>query len=93
MVWSHISRMSQEKLPNQALSAKQMGKTSLVSSTIMDHKDLGWNRLEFHRSEMMDVTEDLEIKRGWLISSCIRSRNSSQKKRTMMRKRERLTVE
>ena len=56
--------MPQERLPKQALLAKTNGKRPVgrprtrCSNYI---EDLGWNRLGFYPSEMMDVEEDRDV--------------------------------
>ena len=61
--FGHVSRMPQERLPKQALLAKANGRRPVGRprtrwTNYVD--DLGWNRLEFHQSKMMEVMEDLE---------------------------------
>ena len=56
--------MFQERLPKQALLAKAnrrrpVGRPRTRWTNYI--KDYGWNRLELHSSEMMDMMEDCEV--------------------------------
>ena len=56
--------MPQERLPKQALLAKAKGRRPVGRSRTRwtDYiDDLGWNRLGFCPSEMMEVMEDREV--------------------------------
>ena len=56
--------MPQERLPKQALLAKANGRRPVERPRIRwtDYiEDLGWNRLGFHPSEMMEVMKDREV--------------------------------
>ena len=56
--------MPQEKLPKQALLAKANGSTPVERfRTIWTNyiEDLGWNRLELHRNEMINGMKDHEV--------------------------------
>ena len=56
--------MPQERLPKQALLAKANGRRPVgrPRTRWTDYiKDLGWNCLGFHPSEMMEVVEDREV--------------------------------
>ena len=56
--------MPQERLPKQALLAKANGRSPVGRPRTRWAnyiKDLGWNRLELHPSEMIDVIEDREV--------------------------------
>ena len=58
------SRMPQERLPKQALLAKANGRRPVGQPRTRWTnciEDLGWNRMELHPSEMMDVMEDREV--------------------------------
>ena len=62
--FDHVSRMPQERLPKQALFAKANGRRPVgrPRTRWTDYiKDLGWNRLELHPSEIMEVMEDREV--------------------------------
>ena len=62
--FGHVSRMSQERFHIQALLAKTNGKRSVGRPRIRWTnyiEGLGWNRLELHSSEMMDVMVDREV--------------------------------
>ena len=62
--FGHVSRMPQERLPKQALLAKANGRRPVGQPRTrwIDYiKDLGWNRLGLHPSEMMEVMEDREV--------------------------------
>ena len=62
--FGHVSRMSQERLPKQALLAKANGRRPVwrPRTRWTDYiEDLGWNRLELHLSKMMNVMEDREV--------------------------------
>ena len=56
--------MPHERLPKQALLAKANGRRPVGQPTTRRTnymKDLGWNRLGLHPSEMMNVIEDREV--------------------------------
>ena len=56
--------MPQERLPKQALLVKANGRRPVERPRTRwtDYiEDLGWNRLELHPSEMMEVIEDREV--------------------------------
>ena len=62
--FGHVSRMSQEKLPKQALLAKANGirvvgrpKTRWTNYI----EDLRWNRLRLHPSKIMNWMKDCEV--------------------------------
>ena len=62
--FGHVSKMPQERHPKQALLAKANGRRPVARSRTrwtdyIEH--LGWNRLELHPSEMMEVMEDREV--------------------------------
>ena len=60
----HVSRTPQERLPKQALLAKANGRRPVGRPRTRSTnyiKDLRWNRLGLHPSEMMDVMEDREV--------------------------------
>ena len=62
--FGHVSRMSQERLPKQALHAKANGRRPVgrPRTRWTDYiEDLGWNRLGLRPSEMMEVMEDCEV--------------------------------
>ena len=62
--FGHVSRMSQERLPKQALHAKANGRRPVerLRTRWTDYiEDLGWNRLGLHPSQMMEVMENLEM--------------------------------
>ena len=62
--FGHVSRMPQERLPKQALLAKANRKRPVGRSRTRwtDYiEDFGWNRLDLHPSEMMEVMEDREV--------------------------------
>ena len=62
--FGHVSRMSQKRLPKQALLAKASGKIQGGRPRIRRTnyiEDIGWNRLGLHPSEMMDVMEDCKV--------------------------------
>ena len=61
--FGHVSRMPQERLPEQALLAKANGRRPVgrPRTRWTDYvEDFGWNRLGLHPSEMMEVMEDRE---------------------------------
>ena len=60
MVWPRRQDTS-GKTPKQTLLAKANRKRPKTKKKSNFIQDLGWNRLEFHPSEMMDVTEDREM--------------------------------
>ena len=60
----HVSRMPQERLPKPVILAKANGRRPMgrPRTRWTDFiKDLGWNRLGRHPSEMMEVMEDREV--------------------------------
>ena len=62
--FGHVSRMPQERLPKQALLAKANGRRPVgrPRTRWTDYiEDVGWNRLELHPSEMMEVMEDRDV--------------------------------
>ena len=62
--FGHVSRMSQERLPKQALLAKANGRRPVgrPRTRWTDYiEDLGWSRLGLRPSEMMEVMEDREV--------------------------------
>ena len=62
--FGHVSKMPQERLPKQALLAKANRKRPVgrPRTRWTDYiEDFGWNRLELHPSEMMEVMEDREV--------------------------------
>ena len=62
--FGHVSRMPQERLPEQALHAKANGRRPVgrPRTRWTDYtEDLGWNRLGLRPSEMMEVMEDREV--------------------------------
>ena len=62
--FGHVSRVPQERLPKQALLAKANGRRPVgrPRTRWTDYiRDLGWNRLGFRPSEMMEVSEDREV--------------------------------
>ena len=61
--FGHVSRMPQERLPEQALRAEANGRRPVgrPRTRWTDYvEDFGWNRLGLHPSEMMEVMEDRE---------------------------------
>ena len=64
--FGHVSKMSQERLPEQALLAKANGRRPVGRPRTRwtnYFEDLGWNRLGLRPSEMMKVMEDREVRR------------------------------
>ena len=66
--FGHLSRMSRERLPKQALLAKANGRRPIGRrgtrwTNYIEY--LEWNRLGLYPSEMMDVMEDREV---WRVS-------------------------
>ena len=62
--FGHVSRMPQEKLPKQAVHAKENGGRPVGRPRIRwtDYiEDLEWNHLGLRPSEMMEVMEDREV--------------------------------
>ena len=60
----HVSRIPQERLPQQALLAKPDGKRPVgrLRKSWMNHvEDLGWNRLGLGPNEMKEVMMDREV--------------------------------
>ena len=58
--FDHVSRMLQGRLPKQALHAKANGRRPVGRLRIRWTnyiKDLGWSRLGFYPSEIMDVIQ------------------------------------
>ena len=59
-----IDAPAQERLPKQALLAKQIGRRPVgrPRTRWTDYiEDLGWNRLGLHPSKMMEVMEHCEV--------------------------------
>ena len=62
--FGHVSRMSQERLPQQALLAKENGRRPVGQPRTRwtDYiEDLGWNRLGLRPCKMMEVMEYREV--------------------------------
>ena len=62
--FGHVSRMSQEKLPKQALLAKTNGRRAVgrpKTRWTNYIEDLGWNRLRLHPIKMMNSMENREV--------------------------------
>ena len=89
--FGHISRMSQERLPKQALLANANGRRPVGGPRTRWTnyiKDRGWNCLGLHPSKMMDVMEDREVVRLNLELLPPQSRRKSgqwRKKRKLIR--------
>ena len=70
--FGHVSRMPQERLAKQALFAKANGRSPVGQPRTRWtdwFEDLGWNRLGFHPSEIMNVMEDREMSQMWRLNS------------------------
>ena len=66
--FGHVSRMPQDRLPKQTLSAEVSGKKPIGrprTRWLDDIKNLGWNCLGLHPSEMQSV---LMIEKMWLLN-------------------------
>ena len=77
--FGHVSRMPQERLPEQALLAKANGRRPVgrPRTRWTDYfVDLGWNRLELYLSAMMELMEDREV---WRLNLEMLSPQSSRK--------------
>ena len=65
LIWfDHVSRMPQERLPEQALLAKVNGRKPVERPRTRWTnyiKDLGWNCLGLQPSEMLEVMDDCEV--------------------------------
>ena len=64
--FGHVSRMPQERLQKQALSAIPNGKRPVGRPRLkwLNHiEGLGWNRLGLSLSEMKEVVEDRDVLR------------------------------
>ena len=62
--FGHVSRMPQEKLPEQALLAKGNGIRPVTRTGTRWTKyveDFGWNLLGLHLSKIMNMMEDREV--------------------------------
>ena len=89
--FGHVSRMPQERLPNQALLAKANGRrpVGLPRTRWTDYIEvLGWNRLGLRPSEMMEVMEDREV---WRLNLEQLPRNSHGKAGNEERRRKKKT--
>ena len=88
--FGNVSRMPQERLPKQALLAKANGRRPVgrPRTRWTDYiKDLGWNRLGLHPSEMMEVMEDREV---WRLNLELLPRQPSWKSRQWRKKKKTL---
>ena len=77
--FGHVSRMPQETLSKQALLAKANGRRPVGRPRFRwtDYiKDLGWNSLGLHPSELMEVMEDCGV--WWLNLELLRPQPSQK---------------